>query len=96
MTGEGVGFMAYRQKTGNLAPILCPSLNVIKYFLCWALLPSAADAGKHLEMKSNSLWSCWWLVAGLVWPPAEDRERGTTAVLILASRAARAARRKQL
>ena len=93
MAREGVGFTAYRQKTGNLAPILCPSLNVIKYFLCWALLPSAADAGKHLEMKSNSLWSCWWLVAGLVWPPPEDRERGTTAVLILA---ARAARRKQL
>ena len=95
MVGEGVGFTAHRQKTGNLAPILCPSLNVIKYFLCWALLPSAADAGKHLEMKSNSLWSCWWLVAGagLVWPPPEDRERGTTAVLILA---ARAARRKQL
>ena len=63
MTGEGVGFMAYRQKTGNLAQILCPSLNVIKYFLCSAPHP-LQTAGKHLEMKSNSLWSCWWLVAG--------------------------------
>ena len=76
MTGEGVGFMAYRQKNRKFGPnLLCPSLNVIKYFLCWALLPSAADAGKHLEMKSNSLWSCWWL--GLGWCGRHQRtERG--------------------
>ena len=66
--------MAYRQKTGNLAQILCPSLNVIKYFLCSAPHP-LQTAGKHLEMKSNSLWSCWWL--GLVWPPAEDGDNGS-------------------
>ena len=66
---------------------------MIKYFLCWALLPSAADAGKHLEMKSNSLWSCWLLGLGWAGVAAGRGQRGTTAVLILV---ARAARRKQL